>query len=121
MNFINENLLTILILLPVVGAIAIVGHQMFWKQESQLKWVTLGFTVVNFLVSLALLGYTQQSTSGFYFEKNVPWISAINTNYHIGVDGLSVWLVLLTTFIMPIAVISAWHAIEKRATAFFAF
>ncbi|HEY2867473.1 MAG TPA: NADH-quinone oxidoreductase subunit M, partial [Pyrinomonadaceae bacterium] len=44
-----------------------------------------------------------------------------NTNYHIGIDGLSVWLVLLTTFIMPIAVLSAWHAIEKRRTAFFAF
>ena len=121
MNFFNENLLTILILLPVLGAIAVVGHQMFWKQESQLKWVTLGFTVVNFLISLALLGSAPQNASGFYFEKNVPWISAINTNYHIGVDGLSLWLVLLTTFVMPIAVLSAWHAVEKRATAFFAF
>jgi len=89
MNFFNENLLTILILLPVIGAIAVVGHQMFWKQESQLKWVTLGFTVVNFLISLALLGSAPQNASGFYFEKNVPWISAINTNYHVGVDGLS--------------------------------
>lgn len=121
MNFINGNLLTILILLPVFGAVAVVAHQMFWKQESQLKWVTLGFTVVNLLISLALLGSAPPSASGFYFEKNVPWITAINTNYHIGVDGLSLWLVLLTTLIMPIAVISTWHAVEKRATAFFAF
>ena len=55
MDFINANLLTILILLPVVGAIAVIGHQAFWKQEGQLKWVTLVFTLLNFLISLALL------------------------------------------------------------------
>jgi len=121
MDFINENLLTMLILLPVVGAVAVIAHQMFWKQESQLKWVALIFTLLDFLISLGLLARAPQSPNGFFFEKNVPWISAINTNYHVGVDGLSIWLVLLTTFIMPIAVLSAWHAIEKRRTAFFAF
>src|SRR5215210_5853138 len=102
MDFITENLLTILILLPVVGALAVLGHSMFWKQEDSLKWIALGFTIVNFLASLFLLvdkGAT--SASGFYFEQNVSWIRAINTNYHIGVDGLSLWLVILTTSIMP--------------------
>lgn len=122
MDFIAENLLTILILLPVVGALLTLAHQMFWKQESQLKWLTLGFTVLNFLVSLFLfLDRGAPGPSGFYFEQNVPWIKAINTNYHIGVDGLSFWLVILTTFIMPIAVISTWHAVEKKATAFYIF
>src|SRR6476646_8118157 len=121
MNFINENLLTVLILLPVFGAIAVIAHQIFCIEESQLKWVTFAFTVVNFLISLLLLGRSTASVNGFFFEKNVPWISAINTNYHLGVDGLSLWLVLLTTFIMPISVISTWHAVEKRSTAFYAF
>lgn len=121
MDFINENLLTILILLPVFGAIGIVLHQMFWKQEGHLKWITFGLTLVNFLISLLLLGGTTPAGAGFSFEKNVPWIATINTNYHIGVDGLSLWLVLLTTFIMPISVISTWHAVEKRPTAFYAF
>ncbi len=122
MDFINENLITILILLPVVGAVLTLGHQIFWKQESQLKWVTLGFTVLNFLVSLALFSKTAVAgASGFSFEQNVPWIRAINTNYHVGVDGLSFWLVLLTIFIMPIAVISSWNAVEKRKTAFYVF
>ncbi len=122
MDFITENLITILILLPVFGAFALLGHQMFWKQEGQLKWITLGFTVVNFLVSLLLLADKGAvSASGFFFEKNIPWITAINTNYHVGVDGLSLWLVLLTTLIMPISVISAWNAIEKRQTAFYIF
>lgn len=122
MDFINENLLTILILLPVVGAVLTLAHQMFWKQEGQLKWLTLGFTTLNFLVSLALFSKSAAAgPGGFFFEKNIPWISAINTNYHIGVDGLSFWLVILTTFIMPISVISTWHAVEKRATAFYVF
>ena len=122
MEFINQNLLTILILLPVVGAVLLLGHQMFWKQEGQLKWLALGFTLLNFLVSLALFsGSAAAGSSGFSFEQNVPWIRAINTNYHVGVDGLSFWLVILTTFIMPIAILSTWNAVEKRVTAFYVF
>lgn len=121
MNFISENLLTILILLPVFGAVGVVLHQMFWKQESHLKWLTFGLTMVNFLISLLLISGTKTVGTGFSFEKNVPWISAINTNYHVGVDGLSLWLVILTTFIMPISIISTWHAVEKRPAAFYAF
>ena len=122
MDFITENLLTILILLPVFGALAVVGHELFWKREDGLKWVTLGFTVVNFLLSLFLIfDKRAASASGFFFEQNVPWIRAINTNYHVGIDGLSLWLVILTTFIMPIAILSAWKAVEKSHAAFFAF
>lgn len=122
MDFISENLLTILIVLPIIGAALTVAHQAFWKQESQLKWVTLIFTLINFAISLLLLVEKgAASANGFFFEKNVPWIRAIGTNYHIGIDGLSLWLVILTTFIMPIAVLSTWHAVEKRRTAFYAF
>ncbi|MDH3528813.1 MAG: NADH-quinone oxidoreductase subunit M [Acidobacteriota bacterium] len=121
MDFITENLITILILLPAFGALALIGHQLFWKEEAHLKWLTLAFTLVNFLISLLLLGNSTASANGFFFEKNIPWIEAINTNYHIGVDGFSLWLVILTTFIMPISVLSTWHAVEKRAPAFYVF
>jgi len=122
MDFIAENLLTLLILLPAIGALLLVVLSTLQKQEGQVKWLTFGLTVVNFLVSLTLLADRGGvGTSGFFFEKNVPWINAINTNYHVGVDGLSLWLVLLTTFIMPIAVLSTWHAVEKRPTAFYVF
>lgn len=121
MDFLNENLLTILILLPLFGAVGLIAHQMFWKNEDHLKWVTLAVTLVIFVISLLLLGGGNASASGFAFEQNIPWIQAINTNYHVGVDGLSLWLVVLTTFIMPIAVMSTWHAVEKRPTAFYVF
>ena len=122
MDYITENLLTILILLPAFGALSVIAHQMFWKSEDKLKWITLGWTILNFLVSLVLIFNKDAATAnGFIFEKNIPWIKAINTNYHVGVDGLSLWLVVLTTFIMPIAILSTWNAVEKRSTAFYAF
>jgi NADH-quinone oxidoreductase subunit M len=122
MDLLTENLLTVLILLPVAGVLAVLGYQIFAKQDGQLKWITFGFTALNFLLSLLLIvDRGAASASGFYFEQSVPWISAINTNYHVGVDGLSLWLVILTTFIMPIAVVSTWHAVEKKAAAFYVF
>lgn len=122
MDLINNNLLTILILLPIVGAVLTLAHQAFWKNEGQLKWVTLIFTLVNFVISLALFSKSAVvGPGGFSFEQNAPWIRAINSNYHVGVDGLSFWLVILTTFIMPIAVLSTWHAVEKKRTAFYVF
>ncbi len=126
MDFITEyflsNLLTILILLPAFGALSVLGHQMFWKSEDSLKWITLFWTILNFVISLFLVfDKSAASANGFFFEKNIPWIKAINTNYHIGVDGLSLWLVVLTTFIMPIAIISTWNAVEKHKTGFYIF
>ncbi len=121
MDWIAENLLTVLILLPVFGALATLGHQMFWKEERSLKWIALGFTLVNFLVSLFLLfDKGAASASGFFFEKNIPWIRAINTNYHVGVDGLSLWLVILTTFMMPIRLFQPGTP-SKNATRLFTF
>lgn len=122
MDFLLNNLLTILILLPAIGAVLTIAHQMFWKEESHLKWLTLGWTTLTFVVSLLMFSSAAAAgPSGYFFEKNVPWIRAINANYHVGVDGLSFWLIILTTFIMPIAVLSTWHAVEKKPTAFYVF
>ena len=121
MDFMTENLLTILILLPAFGAIAVIGHGLYWKDTSHLKWIALIFTIANFLYSLFLFGGGGTTEGGFSFVRNVPWIESINTNYHVGIDGLSLWLVVLTTFIMPIAILSTWNAVEKWHTAFYAF
>ena len=57
----------------------------------------------------------------FHFVQNVPWIESIGAHYHVGVDGISLWLVLLTTLLMPISILSSWTSVEKRPLAFFAF
>lgn len=114
-------LLTILILLPVVGALAAVGHRFApYGRETHYRWIALLVSLLNFALSLLLLTGGSYGT-GFRFEQNVPWISAISANYHVGVDGISLWLVILTTLLMPIAILSSWRSVEKRVLSFYVF
>lgn len=118
-----NHLLTILILIPVAGALASVLYAVVAKgNEEHHKWIALGTSVLTFLVSLLLLqGVGGYPTAGFRFEENISWISAIQARYHLGVDGISLWLVLLTTLLMPIAILSSWTAIKKRLLAYYLF
>jgi NADH-quinone oxidoreductase subunit M len=115
-------LLTILILLPVAGALALVGYGFVSsRREEHYRWIALIATVVTFGVSLILLRGIGASGAEFRFEENVSWIGSIGARYHIAVDGISLWLVLLTTLLMPIAVLSSWTAVRKRELSYYAF
>jgi NADH-quinone oxidoreductase subunit M len=114
-------LLTILILLPVAGALAMVLYSFASsKREEHYRWIALVVTVATFAVSLLLLRGVGTGPE-FRFEENVSWIGLINARYHLGVDGISLWLVLLTTLLMPISVLSSWTAIQKRPLSYFVF
>ena len=63
--------------------------------------------------------YFDRGNSGFQFEQNVPWIPHPNIHYHLGVDGISLWLVVLTTFLMPLCVLISWKGINDRVKEFF--
>lgn len=116
----QQHLLTILILLPVLGALAAVAYSFVHsRRESHFKWIALAFTVLTFALSLLLVAGS--GAAGFSFEYNVNWIGAIGARYHLGVDGISLWLVLLTTLLMPIAVLSSWRAIAKRQLSYYVF
>lgn len=122
MPFLESNLLTILILIPFIGALGLIAHSMFVPNASgrQYHTLTLIVTLVTFAVSLVLLTGGGENPGGYRFEQNVSWIAAIGARYHLGVDGISLWLVLLTTLIMPIAVLSSWD-VEKRPASYFVF
>lgn len=122
MPFLESNLLTILILIPFIGALGLIAHSMFVPNANaqQYRMLTLIVTLVAFAVSLLLLTGGSENPGGYRFEQNVSWIAAIGARYHLGVDGISLWLVLLTTLIMPIAVLSSWD-IEKRPASYFVF
>ncbi len=114
------HLLTILILIPVIGSLAAVLYSLApGHREDHYKWIALLTTVVTFVLSLFLL--QGAGNPGFAFEENVTWIGSINARYHLGVDGISLWLVLLTTLLMPIAILSSWTAIKKRLLAYCVF
>jgi len=70
------------------------------------------------MVRLHLPTYFQRSQSGFQFEIDKPWISTPNIHYHLGVDGISLWLVLLTTFLTPLCVLISWKSINERVKEF---
>src|SRR5918912_3432207 len=121
----QQYLLTVLILLPFVGALALAAHGLFapYADTKHYRWIALGFSLVTFAASLLLL--TQPVGLGpggaFHWVQDVPWVSAIGARYHVGVDGISLWLVILTTLLMPISILSSWTAVEKRPMAYFAF
>ncbi len=108
-----SNLLSLTTFLPILGVLLL----LFIPKESKgvLRGVALVVTVLTFLVSLPiLLGF--QTNAEFQFVENVPWITAgpFMMRYNVGIDGISLWLVILTTFIMPIAVLSTWTAVEEK-------
>ena len=116
-----QHLLTILLLLPVAGALALVLYSFVSsRSEEHYRWIALITTVVTFAASLLLL-YGAGSGAGFQFEDNVTWIGFIGARYHVAVDGISLWLVLLTTLLMPISVLSSWTAVRKRQLSYYAF
>ena len=116
----NGYLLTVITLLPIAGAIALLligrGEK---PNENSLKWTALLFSLATFIISLALpIGFDK--AGNLQFETNVEWISAfkLGVRYHVGVDGLSLWLVILTTLLVPLSLISSWNSIHKRLREF---
>jgi len=112
-------LLTVIILMPIVGALALLltpgGDK---ANETLQKWIALGFALVTFALS-CILPFGMAS-SGLSYQQNLPWIHAFDfgINYHVGIDGLSLWLVLLTTLLVPLALLSSWDSIHYRLREF---
>src|SRR5207244_8808418 len=76
-------------------------------------------SLLAFVLSLNLPVHLQRAQAGFQYEVNVPWIPTPNIHYHMGVDGISMWLVVLTTFLTPLCVLISWKSIHERVKEFF--
>ena len=102
--------LSLLIFLPLVG----VAVLLVWRAtDLQAKVVALLLMVADFIVSLGVLGVFDPERSGYQLVERVDWVRSAGLSYLVGIDGFSVWLVVLTTFLMPVALISAWGT-EQR-------
>ena len=110
-------ILSSLILLPTIGALFLFFTK--FKEENNLtaKYVALFVTTVNFFISIYLWFYFDQSTSNFQFVEDRDWIDGF-INYKIGVDGISILFIILTTFITPLCVISVNNSVKKRLRDF---
>src|SRR6266404_7639025 len=117
-----QHLLTAIILVPVIGCLATVAYSLLpGRRESNYKWIALAFSVADFMLSLLLIKGSGAGVREFRLVDDVLWIGSIGAHYHVGVDGISLWLVLLTTLLMPIAILSSWTAIQKRQLSYYLF
>jgi len=87
-------------------------------QARAVRWIALIGSIVSLLVTLPLYGRFQTGTSAMQFVERSPWIERFNVYYHLGIDGISFWFVLLTAFITVVVVISAWEAITERVNQY---
>ncbi len=117
MDFFAHHLLSVILYTPLVGALLL----LFVPRESEGAHRVVGnlFGVLGFLVSLPLLRWFKPGWSGFAFEENTAWIPSIGARYHLGIDGISLLLVMLTTFLGMIAILSSWSAIKQRQKEYY--
>jgi NADH-quinone oxidoreductase subunit M len=87
-------------------------------QVRSVRWVALIGAIVSFLVTLPLYGQFNTATAAMQFVEKAPWIERFNVNYHLGVDGISFWFVLLTAFINVVVIIAGWEVITRRVNQY---
>jgi len=110
-------MLTLLLIIPLVGALMLAPMQGNTVQsESQMKRVALGTSLINFVLSIVLWGEFDSSTSEYQFTQEFNQVNFCHL--HIGVDGISLYFVLLTTFITPICILSNWDNIKQQLKYF---
>ena len=112
----NEGfpLLTVLIFLPLAGSVVLLAS----PRESFARIWTLAVTALTALVSIPLLVGFDPGSASYQFAEHHSWITRLGINYVVGVDGISILLVLLTTLIMPFCVLASWNYIQKRVVPF---
>jgi NADH-quinone oxidoreductase subunit M len=115
--FQGGHLLSILVFFPAVGGLAL----MLLRGDDHIfiRRIALIVSVAEFLFSLLLLRGIPLNMGGYRLEENAPWITTPPIHYHLGVDGISLFLVILTTFLTPISVLASWSSIGHRVKEFF--
>jgi NADH-quinone oxidoreductase subunit M len=112
------GLLSLLVWLPIAGGVAVLllGE----ARAAGGRWLALAVSVATFAFSVPLFTQFDGSTHLMQFVEQAPWIDALHATYHVGVDGISMPLILLTTFMTVLVIIAGWTVIESRVTQYFA-
>jgi NADH-quinone oxidoreductase subunit M len=108
------GILSLTTFLPLAG---VLGIGLFGrKNDAAARWVALITTLVTFAVSLVMLFSFDQHVAGFQFLEDAPWFAGLH--YRMGIDGISVLFVVLTTFLMPLCILASWNSIENRVAEY---
>jgi NADH-quinone oxidoreductase subunit M len=114
----DHSILTLITFVPFAGALLLA---LLPDKGKAMQWGALAVTLVTFALTLHLPAhYNYAAPSGsFQFTTDCAWITALNIHYHLGVDGLAMWLVVLTGFLAPLGVLISWRAIDSRKKLFY--
>jgi NADH-quinone oxidoreductase subunit M len=115
---IDYPLLSLLIWLPVAGGVALLALDALGNPGCRIT--ALLVSLVTFILSLSLYTHFDFTTAVMQFQENVPWIDAFSANYHLGVDGISMPLIILTTFTTVLVVLAGWQVIQNKAAQYMA-
>lgn len=105
-------ILSIVIFMPLLGSLPL-----FFVKKERVEFIrgwALFVTILTFFTSLSLYFNFDQNSANFQFQERISWIHELGISYHVGIDGISLWLLLLTTFLGPITVLCSWSAIMER-------
>src|SRR6202451_1721251 len=116
MPSLNPIVLSLVTFIPALGGLLILFIP---RRDRDIKLFALVISLLAFVASLHLPVHLHRSVAGFQFAIDKPWIASPNIHYHMGVDGISVWLVVLTTFLTPLCVLISWTSIHERVKEFF--
>jgi NADH-quinone oxidoreductase subunit M len=112
----NSWILTLITFIPMGGAILLIFVP---RRHRDIRVFALVTSLLAFILSLHLPAHFLRGQSGFQFDVDNQWVSSPNIHYHMAVDGFSMWLVLLTTFLTPLCVLISWNSIRDRVKEFF--
>jgi NADH-quinone oxidoreductase subunit M len=113
-----SHLLSIVTFLPALGGLVLLSLPR--DQTGVLRRASLAVSVAAFILSVPLYVRFDGASADYQFEEFVPWLPSLGASYHVGIDGISLLLVLLTTFLTPLALLGAWHTVDDRVKEFVA-
>jgi NADH-quinone oxidoreductase subunit M len=112
----NSWILTAVTFIPLAGALLLI---FFPRRDRDIRVFALVMSLLAFALSLHLPVHFHRALTGFQYEVDSPWIPTPNIHYHLGIDGVSMWLVVLTTFLTPLCVLISWKSVHERVKEFF--
>jgi NADH-quinone oxidoreductase subunit M len=112
----KEYLLSFLIFLPLVGVLLICYINS--EKKNLIRFITIGISLITFLLSLYIYTNFNENIEDFQFYSSYEWIPSFGVSYTIGIDGISLMLIMITTLLTPIALIASWTSVEKSIKSF---
>ncbi|WP_420644888.1 complex I subunit 4 family protein [Candidatus Leptofilum sp.] len=113
------GILSLLTFFPLIGVVILLVMRK--SSDNAMKWVATGTSIATFAMSLVVLGQFKADVAGLQLVDQFSWIKAWGIEYHMGIDGISILMVLLTTFIMMLAIPSSWNAISTQIRQYYIF